>query len=157
MLNMTKVELKLIPDPDMYIFFEKVTRGGVIIFLINIVKQTISIWNLMTQNKNQNIIYLDTNNLYCYAMSKFLPTSAFKWIDPTEFDLYKYSSNSSKGCVLKVDLEYPRELQELHSHSSVLVWHLMKFSKFHCKLLWITEKLGQLEFGGLKGITIKMK
>ena len=24
MLNMTKVELKLIPDPDMYIFFKKV-------------------------------------------------------------------------------------------------------------------------------------
>ena len=29
MLNMTKVELELIPDPDMYIFFEKGTRGGV--------------------------------------------------------------------------------------------------------------------------------
>ena len=29
MLNMIKVELKLIPDPDMYILFEKGTRGGV--------------------------------------------------------------------------------------------------------------------------------
>ena len=29
MLSMTKVELELIPDPDMYIFFEKGTRGGV--------------------------------------------------------------------------------------------------------------------------------
>ena len=29
LLNMTKVELKLIPDPDMHIFFEKGTRGGV--------------------------------------------------------------------------------------------------------------------------------
>ena len=28
-LNMTKVELGLIPDPGMYIFFEKGTRGGV--------------------------------------------------------------------------------------------------------------------------------
>ena len=28
MLNMTKVELKLIPDPDMHIFFAKGTRGG---------------------------------------------------------------------------------------------------------------------------------
>ena len=41
----------------------------------------------MTQNKNQNIIYLDANNLYGYAMSKFLPTSGFKWIDPKELDL----------------------------------------------------------------------
>ena len=47
-------------------------------------------------------------------MSKFLPTSGLKWIDPKEFDLNEYTSNSSKGCVLKVDLGYPKELQELH-------------------------------------------
>ena len=27
----------------------------------------------------------------------------------------KYTSNSSKGWVLKVDLEYPKDLRELHS------------------------------------------
>ena len=48
-------------------------------------------------------------------MSKFLPRSGFKWIDPKEFGLNKYTSNSSKGCVLKVDLEYPKELQELYN------------------------------------------
>ena len=48
-------------------------------------------------------------------MSKFLPTSGFKWIDPKEFDLNKHTSNSSKGCVLEVDLEYPKELRELHN------------------------------------------
>ena len=49
--------------------------------------------------------------------SKFLPTSGFKWIDPKEFefDLNKYTSNSSKGCFLEVDLEYPKELRELHN------------------------------------------
>ena len=47
-------------------------------------------------------------------MSKFLQTSRFKWIDPKEFDLNKYTSNSSKGRVLEVDLEYPKELGELH-------------------------------------------
>ena len=44
-------------------------------------------------------------------MSKFLPTSEFRWIRPNEFDLNKYTSNISKGCVLKVDLEYPKELR----------------------------------------------
>ena len=29
MLKMTKTKLELIPGPDMYIFFEKGTRGGV--------------------------------------------------------------------------------------------------------------------------------
>ena len=46
-------------------------------------------------------------------MSKFLPTSGFKQIDPKEFDLNKYAHNSSKGCVLEADLEYPKELYKL--------------------------------------------
>ena len=29
MLKMTKIDLELIPDPDLYIFFEKGTRGGI--------------------------------------------------------------------------------------------------------------------------------
>ena len=48
-------------------------------------------------------------------MSKFLPTSGFKWIDPKDVDLNIYTNNSSKGCVLEVDLEYPKELRELHN------------------------------------------
>ena len=48
-------------------------------------------------------------------MSEFLPTSAFKWIDPKKFDLNKYTSNNSKGCVLEGDLEYLKESRELHN------------------------------------------
>ena len=33
------------------------------------------------QRESKYIIYLDANNLYGYAMSKFVPTSGFKWID----------------------------------------------------------------------------
>ena len=58
------------------------------------------------------ITYLDANTLYDYAMSKFLATSGFTWIDPKEFDLNKYTF---KGCVLKVDLDSPKELRELQS------------------------------------------
>ena len=29
MFKMTKIDLELIPDPDLYIFFEKGTRGGI--------------------------------------------------------------------------------------------------------------------------------
>ena len=32
------------------------------------------------------------------------------------FELNKYTSNKSKGCVLEVDLEYPKELWELHNY-----------------------------------------
>ena len=48
-------------------------------------------------------------------MSKFLPTSGFKWIDPKKFKFNKYTSNNSKGFILKVDLECHKELQELHN------------------------------------------
>ena len=78
-------------------------------FLIDTAKPTINIYNLMTQKKYQkHIIYLDTNNLHDYAMSKFLRTSVFKWIDRKEVYLNKYTNNSSKGFVLEIDLEYSK-------------------------------------------------
>ena len=46
-------------------------------------------------------------------MFKFLLTSESKRIDPKEFDLNEYTSNSSKECVLEVDLEYLKELNKL--------------------------------------------
>ena len=49
---------------------------------------------------------------YGYATSKFFPTNGFKWI---VLDSSKCNCRGSKECVLKVDLEYPKELNELHN------------------------------------------
>ena len=65
------------------------------------------------KQESKHLIYLDANNFYDYAMFKLLPVGGFKWIDPKEFDLNKYTSSSSKGCVLEVDLEFPKELRAL--------------------------------------------
>ena len=54
------------------------------------------------------ITYLDKNNLYGYAMSKSLPTGGFKLLDPAKFNLDKYDNDNLRGCVLKIDLEYPK-------------------------------------------------
>ena len=62
-----------------------------------------------------HIIFLYASSLYGYALYKFLPRSELKWIDPNEFDLNKYVSNSLRDCVLKVDLKYPKELPELNN------------------------------------------
>ena len=48
-----------------------------------------------------------TQNLYDIAMCKFYPKSGFIRIDHKDFYLNRYTSNSSKGCVLEVALEYP--------------------------------------------------
>ena len=44
-------------------------------------------------------------------MSMSLQTCRFKWIDPKEFHMNKYTYNGSEGCVL--DLKYPKELRKL--------------------------------------------
>ena len=92
----------------MYMFFEKDTKVG-ISYISNIyIKSSNKYLNSCIPKQGSKYIYLDTNNLYGYAMSKFLPTSWYKWIDPKVLDLYKYTSNSSKECVLEVDLQYPK-------------------------------------------------
>ena len=53
--------------------------------------------------------------LRSFLYHKKMVSSGFKLIDPKEFDLNKYSSNSSKGCVSEADLEYPKELHKLHN------------------------------------------
>ena len=47
-------------------------------------------------------------------MPNFVPISGMKWIDSKEYDLNKYTRNSLKECILEFDLEYLKELQELH-------------------------------------------
>ena len=45
-----------------------------------------------SKQKSKYIIDLDANNLYVYAISKYFPTSGFKWTDPKDFDSNKYSA-----------------------------------------------------------------
>ena len=82
-----------------------------LIFVIDIIKYLKS---YDPKQESKLIVYLHANRLYGYVMSMFVPTNEFKWIDPKEFDLKKHTSNSSKDFALKVDLEYPKELRELH-------------------------------------------
>ena len=78
MLNMTKVKLDLIPHPDMHIFVEKGPRRGVS-YISNRYSKANNKYLKSCDPKQESklIIYLDANNLYCYAISKFLPTMGF--------------------------------------------------------------------------------
>ena len=100
----------------MFILFEKDIKGEISYISNRYSKaNTKHLKSYDPKQEPKHIIYLDTNNLYGYAMSKFLPTDGIKLIDPKELNLNKYTSNSSKGCILEVDLEYPKELHKLHS------------------------------------------
>ena len=71
-------------------------------------------------DKNEDssyIQYLDTNNLYGWAMSEKLPVNGFKWVNnEIKEELIKnYNENSDKGYILEVDIKYPRKLHDLQS------------------------------------------
>ena len=62
------------------------------------------------------VIYLDMNNLYGWAMSKYLPYGRFKWLKNADnFYANSISGKSPIGYILEVDLEYSDELHVLHN------------------------------------------
>ena len=63
-----------------------------------------------SKEKSKFIQYLDANNLYGLAMSQPLPVGDFKWMKEKDLDNWEKFS-----CILEVDLEYPKELHDLHN------------------------------------------
>ncbi len=51
-------------------------------------------------------------------MSQYLPTGNFKWITQKQIDnmdLSQYKEETKRGLILEFDLEYPKELHDLHN------------------------------------------
>ena len=116
MLNITKGELELISDANLYLFFEKGIGGGVCCISKRYSQANNKyLKSCDPKQESKRITLLDVNYLYGYTMFKFLPTVEFKWIVPKDFYINKYNKNSSKGCVLEVYFEYPKELRELNN------------------------------------------
>ena len=119
MLKMTKVKLELMTDVDMYLFIEKGLRGG-ISYIANRYGKANNKYMKEYDEKEPSkyIMYLDANNLYGWAMCRYLPTGGFRWLKEQEIedlDLSEYTKDSEKGIILEVDLEYPKELHDLHN------------------------------------------
>ena len=119
MLKMTDIKLELMIDIDMFQFIEKGMRGGTS-YIANRYSKANNRYMKTYDEKapSKYIMYLDANNLYGWAMSQYLPTGGFKWLAKNQIDkinLAKYKEDSNKGLILEVDLEYPKELHDLHN------------------------------------------
>ena len=119
MLKMTDIKLELMIDIDMFRFIEKGMRGGTS-YIANRYGKANNRYMKTYDEKapSKYIMYLDANNLYGWAMSQYLPTGGFKWLAKNQIDkinLAKYKEDSNKGLILEVDLEYPKELHDLHN------------------------------------------
>ena len=77
------------------------------------------------KNYNKNIEssyiqYVDANNLYGWAMPQKLPVNDLKWVkqeDLSQFNedfIKNYDENGNTGYFLEVDIDYPKELFDLH-------------------------------------------
>ena len=63
--------------------------------------------------------YLDANNLYGLATSQKVPVNGFQRVEELsqfkEDFIKNYDEDSNKGYFLEVDVEYPKNLHNLHS------------------------------------------
>ena len=115
LLKSTNVSLELITDPDMYLFIEKGLRGGISMVSHRYAQAN----NPQMEDFNPSqptsyLMYLDSNNLYGFAMSQPMPTGGFKWIDYSDHIL-DTPADSSTGFILEVDLAYPPALHAEHN------------------------------------------
>ena len=122
-LKKTDVKLELLNDVDMLLMLEKGIRGGVSM----IPKRYAKANNKYTKDFNLEeeskfIHYLDANNLYGWAMSQTLPVSNFKWMTESELENWE---TDGKGCILEVELEYPKEFHNLHNDYPLALARLM--------------------------------
>ena len=117
----TGVKLELLRDIDMLLMVEKGTRGGI----CQATHMYAKVNNKYMKNYDKNIDsshiqYLHANNLYGWAMTQKLPVNDFKWVKQEELlkfnkDLIKnYNENSDIGYFFKVNIDYQKELFNLH-------------------------------------------
>ena len=119
MLKMTGIELEILEEGeiDMLLMIEKGIRGGI----SNAFKRYAKANNKFMKNfdpdlKSSFIVYLDANNLYGWAMSKPLPIGNFEWMSEAELENWeRFANEEGIGCILEVDLEYPRELHDFQN------------------------------------------
>ena len=112
LLKHSGVKLKLLTDPDILLLFEKGIRGGVSMILNRYGKANNKYMGEKydPSRPSKYLAYLDANNLYGWAMMKPLPVGDFKWMRERELEHWE-----DTPCILEVDLEYPRELHDLHN------------------------------------------
>ena len=119
-LKKTDMELELLTDYDMLLMIEEDIRGGICHAIQRYAKANNKYIRDYDKNKESSYIqYLDANNLYGKAMMEKLPVRGFRWMtDISRMDeelVRSYDKNDIEGYILEVDVDYPNELQNLHS------------------------------------------
>ena len=108
-LKQLESPIELIQDAELYWFFNGGIRGGM----------TFINKHHVAADETTQLLYIDINNLYGWALSQKLPYGEIEWVtDPGKIDLvlemcrYGGDLNTDEGFVLEVDLIIPPSIHD---------------------------------------------
>ena len=115
-LKLTNIKLDFIKDKELLLLLENNIRGGI---------SSVMGDRHVQSDENKQILYIDANNLYGWAMSQYLPTGEFEILplNPCNYtdnynleqfveDLLQIPDDNEYGFFIECDLEYPAEIKE---------------------------------------------
>ena len=115
-LKLTNTKLDFIKDKNLLLLLENNIRGGI---------SSVMGDRHVQSDENKQILYIDANNLYGWAMSQYLPTGEFEILplNPCDYtdnynleqlveDLLQIPDDNENGFSIECDLEYPAEIKE---------------------------------------------
>ena len=125
----------------MLLIVEQGIKGGIYHAIHRYAKINNKYMKNYDKNKESSFLeYLDVNNLYGWTMPQSLPADGFDWVkklSKTDEDFIKnYDEDSDKGYILEADVEYPKNLHDLHSDLLFLPERMKidKYNKLVCNL-----------------------
>ena len=109
-LKLTDIKLDFIKDKNLLLLLENNIRGGI---------SSVMGDRHVQSDENKQILYIDANNLYGWAMSQYLPSGEFKKLQlPENYsqeqlveDLLQIPDDNEDGFFIECDLEYPVEIK----------------------------------------------
>ena len=113
-LKLTKNNLDYIKCKELLLLLENNIRGGI---------SSVMGDRHVQSDENKQILYIDANNLYGWAMSQYLPTGDFKKIklcceydsvlmNEIKEDIFNTPDDNEFGYFIECNLEYPAEIKE---------------------------------------------
>ena len=118
LIKLTGIEIDFVYNQEMYEMIEAGLRGGMTQITCKKVEANNKYMGAdYDSSKESSYInfYLHANNLFGLSMIQKLQYRNLEWNDKiTEEDIINYA-NGSMGYILEVDVEYPKELHDLHN------------------------------------------
>lgn len=121
------LQLSPLYDGDMFAWLERGKRGGVSVACHRYAESNHP-WDDALEKgydptkPRSDLVYLDANNLYGWAMTRALPVDGYAWVEEHEHALarnatidYGPTEGSREGYFFEVALDYPQALHDLHA------------------------------------------